>query len=848
MGAIILAPLVATQSSQAEARVPAPALLKTTIHLGAPQVVRVGEFDRVTLTGTANLERPGEPRLPFYVARLLLPPGTTAADLSVVGEPLDLPGGYLVEPAQAPVRANQEAGPPTEPSDAVYALGAPYPGVLHASLDVQVKRGYAMAIVTLYPVQYTPAEERLTYYESLNVRIDLRPAPLSPMLRAGAQDRDRAEVERLVSNPAVLEGYAEALASSGEGRGGSEALDPSQSYDYLIVTNQALASAPGPHNLQAFAADKEAQGLRTTIVTTEWIAANYGGGDLQTRIRNHIADAYATWGVDYVLLAGDADGASIGGETGPAIVPVRGLYGRVPSTGGDTVEQNIASDLYYACLDGPYDNNGNGLYGEPTDGLASGDVDLLPEVYVGRAPVDNASELANFVRKTLAYQAEANAYLRSVLLVGEKLGDDWPAPWGGDRKDDTRYGATGGGMTTVGFENSPYAAFYETRTLYDRDYPGHIWPVSEVISAINSPVHIVNSAGHANIDYLMRLTRDLVDTQLTNDRYFIGYDQACYAGSFDNRRLPELGGGYDPIDSIVEHLTVRDHGAVAYIANSRYGWNNASDPHTGPSQFFDRLFWDAVLGEGLATIGRAHADAKQDGYALLGPAGMTGAFRWAYYELNLLGDPALRIKTSQQTTQRLQGQVSSLRSGLPASGASVQVLSGGHQVAAGLSGPDGGYALSIPPGEFQVRVSHAAYVDDLAGLTVGAGAQVTHDVALMPRSPWVAPSPAALELIMRPGEQRQGQITVRNNGPDPLVFAIEVDPAADWLTVSPMGGTVGAYGAQPLSLTTDATQISHYEWRETDVVLTSNDPELPILYLPVRMGALQLIQLPLVNG
>ena len=118
-------------------------------------------------------------------------------------------------------------------------------------------------------------------------------------------------------------------------------------------------------------------------------------------------DAYETWGVSYVLLGGDV-----------SIVPFRGAYA---STSGQT-DTAMPCDLYFACLDGTWNADNDALWGEPTDGEDGGDVDLLAEVYVGRAPVDTPAEATAFVAKTIAYADNRHANVDDALLLGEYLG------------------------------------------------------------------------------------------------------------------------------------------------------------------------------------------------------------------------------------------------------------------------------------------------------------------------------------------------------------------------------------------------------------------------------------------
>ena len=137
----------------------------------------------------------------------------------------------------------------------------------------------------------------------------------------------------------------------------------------MIITSEALKNAPsdppgGVYNFQDLLAHKAAAGVTGTIVTVEQIYANYSGADQQEKIRNFIIDAYNNWETDFVLLGGDADGQDFGNDdTEAPVVPVRILDCLYVYSHG-----NIASDLYYQCLDGNFDYNGDGVYGRPGDG------------------------------------------------------------------------------------------------------------------------------------------------------------------------------------------------------------------------------------------------------------------------------------------------------------------------------------------------------------------------------------------------------------------------------------------------------------------------------------------------
>ena len=84
----------------------------------------------------------------------------------------------------------------------------------------------------------------------------------------------------------------------------------------------------------------------------------------------------------------------------------------------------IPSDLYYQCLDGNFNSDGDGFWGEPTDGPGGSDVDLASEVSIGRISAETPAEMSNQLFKMAAYEdSPPNAScLRKVLIAGEYLG------------------------------------------------------------------------------------------------------------------------------------------------------------------------------------------------------------------------------------------------------------------------------------------------------------------------------------------------------------------------------------------------------------------------------------------
>jgi PKD repeat protein len=351
-----------------------------------------------------------------------------------------------------------------------------------------------------------------------------------------------------------------------------------------------------------------------------------------------------TWSTEHIFLdyLGSVEEGFNWHEVDSISIEVRACYSL-------TLEDTVRIDgLYFSDFCDAY-------WGEP------GEDDLLAEVFVGRAPVDNDIELSNFVRKTLAYETTDDPYLQDVWMVGEHLGFGGSAEWGGNFKDEIKNGCSRYGYVTEGFPPE-----YDVNTLYDRDWQEHGWPQpdhgtggwpkSEITNIINNGVHIINHLGHGNNYHVMKLDEpvfmrsgdisgpchDIIN--LTNEDYFFMYSQACLAGSFDNAYPLGFDYGltedlvYLENDSIVEYMVTAEHGAFACIANTRYGLGYSSTD--APSQRFDREFWDAVFGEDIRNLGKANQDSKEDTIGQIDRYGI----RYCYYTVTLFGDPELSIK------------------------------------------------------------------------------------------------------------------------------------------------------------------------------------------------------------
>jgi len=554
-------------------------------------------FDRIDMPNGPNTGDVGEPALPSQGVRILLPPGSELSNIEILQGERELIGSdYFIEPVRRPYILSQQQTTvnPTRPDRTIYESDSPFPYTRHETHGTQLFRGFPILVLELRPVEYLPTTGELWYYPQMRVVVKTTTSLQRQQLYRNSS-RDAGLLSSEVDNPEQITGYL------------TNANHPAENFDLLILTLPELV--PGFWALKEF---HDTTGILTEIRTI----TDVGSSDPDD-IRDYITSCYINDGIQYVLIGGDDN-----------TIPAKDLYVVAWDEEDDVlIEENMPADLYYACLDGTYNFDGDDRWGEPGDGEAGGEIDLLADVYVGRASVDNQDDVHIFVNKTIKFITTTDTYVQNVLLCGEHLGFSGTGEYGGYSIDQLVNGSTADGNTTVGFPST----LYNIDKLYDRDWPGNDWYSPEVISRINDGVQIVNHLGHCNENWAMKLSRTTVLNSLTNQKHCFIYSQGCLAGRFDmNDCWAEVNN------------TWTEYGAFALVMNARYGLGDYGTD--GPSHRFNREFWDAVYNptENKPQLGRAHHDSKEDNIYRIDDVGM----RYCYYQTTLFGDPTVRVRTN----------------------------------------------------------------------------------------------------------------------------------------------------------------------------------------------------------
>ncbi len=549
-------------------------------------------FDVITIPGADLTAIPGHPQLPVITKHFLIPLDASVTNIEIIRtEEEVLPGSFNIFPVQKPSIVNSavtsfDPEPWVAQNPEVYESNDPYP-TRSIELGSQGNlSGYRILSLNFYPYQYIPAEKALKRIDEITFRINYR--TVEPVLSVKRiSEPSRSTLQRLVTSLCGVQ----ALPYD-PFRGASR----DSTIDYVIITPSTLASS-----FQPLCDWKTQKGIPAHIVTTDSIYANCSGSDNQEKIRNFIIDAHNNWGTMWVLLGGDVNR-----------VPERIAYAMTCEANMQIDEDSIRADLYYSDLDGSWNYDGMGPYGEIEDS-----VDLYPDVFVGRVPSSTPIQAQGFVNKMLTYEMNPPTdYELNMLFFAMVLWDD---PF------------TDGGLAKENIDSLHVPDRFNITKLYET-WGNLNW--GTVTSALNAGQNYANHNGHAWYTVMSigddHLWNSDMDNLSNGNRQGILYSIGCWAAAFD-------------YDCIAEHFVNNPNGGgIAFIGNSRYGWGSPGNPKFGYSDRFDATFYDMLLCQGVHNLGTALAVDK----AYYVPRSREeNVYRWHQYQLNLLGEPEVPIWT-----------------------------------------------------------------------------------------------------------------------------------------------------------------------------------------------------------
>ncbi|MCD6512331.1 MAG: hypothetical protein J7K61_01845 [Thermoplasmata archaeon] len=376
-------------------------------------------------------------------------------------------------------------------------------------------------------------------------------------------------------------------------------LPVNENYKLLIITTSDMKSA-----FETLASFKNSNGIKTMVMTTNEISSSYDGRDVQEKIKHAIEDAVENYGIEYVILGGDAEK-----------IPVR----YVSTSIGD-----VPADLYYADVyksNGEFstwDDNGNGVYGESRDGM-----DFMPDVYLSRLPASNSGDASILVDKIIHYSPPPGR----AMFTGNELFPDTENVEGEYLKEQ------------IADEISPFPVIrlYETNT-YEKDGGA---TSDEIAAAINNGVMFVNFASHGYPGGMVWHTGgwEINDLNKLHNGYTlpIVFAMACSTNRFDDT------------DCIGEEFLLKSNGgAIAYVGSSRVAYVYLGETISKAlSGYLDMAFFKAYY-DGAGSTGEMFTMAKED-YII--HAMMSSTDRLTVEEFNMLGDPSIQLQPMEGTSR-----------------------------------------------------------------------------------------------------------------------------------------------------------------------------------------------------
>jgi len=553
--------------------------------------------DMIDLKGCIHYNKPGYPMLPIMPAKILLPQGAKVKDVIIINvQTTDLEGNYLIQPACKPYIKSKEEAVEIIPVKEVYESNNLFPKNYLEFTGQGSKDGFNIANIIIYPVQYTGLSGMLRFANSItfNIKYDNNPEMIREEHK-NVINSTKDIISRIVVNPEDISSFQPIKRILFR----SKALNP-DTIDYVIITTSEFVSYMEP-----LINWKTQKGIPAKTVTLDFIYANYPGIDNPDKIRNFIKDAHNIWGTMYVVMGGQYDY-----EHGEEVVPRRNLMcDMVPPYIFDSF---IPSNLYFSNLDGNWDYNENGLYGEDSDS-----VDMYSDVYVGRAPFKNIIQAQTFVNKSISYEkSSSQGYITSIILPGcwnyvnDVIEGISPLSW-------TKY------------------KFCEINGTLNRN---------AIYNALNIGASFIHHDAHGNQMGILNSSGEIVtyyadiDSLTNKNKLGIYFSGACLCGAAD------YGGGDN--DCFAEHVINNPNGAgIIALYNSRIAFGGTPVFNTDA---IDTLYFYEIMKNHINTHGEAIA-LTRDYFApfISSKSTQNIHMRRSLYEKYTFGDPEIHPFTNE---------------------------------------------------------------------------------------------------------------------------------------------------------------------------------------------------------
>ena len=535
--------------------------------------INIEDYAYINMPDCLYLHKEGYPILPYYVKTYEFPAGTKINGIEVKAKEIEeIKLNKKIKPAPPAIPMDMKCNKYEIKEGEIYSKDEFYPNEWFSyKIGCGIKDGKRVVFLSihLYPVRYNAIKNEILYAKDFDLKIDYI----------------------LPSKP----------------------LFTKDEYDLLIICPNKFVD-----ELEPLKEHKESYGIKTIIETTEMIYSKYKGRDEAEKIKYAIKDAIEKYGIKYVMLVGDYK-----------LIPPR--YSFIYDEKAP-YETSFPSDLYYADIynsDGTFsswDTNNNDRFGEYKYQGNTDEVDLYPDVALGRIACGSESEVGTVVSKIINYERSTygSDWFGKILVCG---GDTFPEDNSGVYEGEYLNQLVLNVMS--GFDGIKLWASLGNLS------------VSSIKSQINQGVGFVDFSGHGNevlwathpplsSRWIAQMsTRDVMQLSNGNKLPIVMID-ACSCGRFDHGdcfawKFVEKAGG----------------GGIASLASSGIGYGIPGNPAAGVLGWMEVKFF-VYYKQGKEVIGDTWTSCI-NGYINTFRFNMDAADYKTVEEFILFGDPTLKI-------------------------------------------------------------------------------------------------------------------------------------------------------------------------------------------------------------
>jgi hypothetical protein len=544
-------------------------------------VNKQGSFYRISIPGHNPASIPGKPELPVYSRLIAIPEGAeckvkisevTATRINPSKEKI---GGILFPKQESETKSNQQKERIFQKDKAAYSTR----GIINSDTVIieliGTARNTRLANVNIYPVRYNPKSNILELITSMKIEITYTYS-------------DKISSKSLLPQTTL---FNESLAKGVLNYTSSDLIPgyTEQPVQMVIITDTAFKK-----QLQPYIRWKTQKGYKLRVL--------YKGiglaGNTYTQLKDTLTKIY---------------NASTLTDPAPEYLLIIGDTKRIPNY---PLQNPYNTDMYY----GEFTGNG----------------DYIPEMFIGRLPVSDTSELKTVVSKIIQYEkfqfADTNKFYNAAAVVA-----GYDSDHANYMNGQIKYAVSNYLNTTNQITGNPF--YYFSNLSASGALPARN---DSIIKMINKGLSFINYTGHGDEFSWMHLNFTMDTARIKNkNMYPLVISNACQTARFS---LPASLGN--------RMVLTADKGAIGFIGCSNdsywdedYYWSvGASTPSANPTYLttgagaYDRLF-------------HTHNESASNWYFTMGQINYAGnlavststsSFKKYYWETyNLIGDPSV---------------------------------------------------------------------------------------------------------------------------------------------------------------------------------------------------------------